>query len=128
MKVEIPLTTEDKENKVAYGKRDVIHIKHLERDEHFFTTWDEVRAIWDEIPDTFGVDDLKSKLKSHGRNVDNAHLLIRYYLSHPNFKCKIAKSEPIKVAKIYNYGISKEVVSELGVEKEVIGGYEQEEV
>jgi len=61
-----------------------------------FETFEEVRRLFDRMPDEFGAEDVgKSGLTGSRR-----HMLVRHFAEHPSFPCEIETRSPLRVVKL----------------------------
>ncbi|WP_406675872.1 DUF7528 family protein [Salarchaeum japonicum] len=61
-----------------------------------FETFDEVRRLFDRLPETFDADDLSKA----GLTGSRRHMLVRHFAEHPGFACELESRSPIRARKL----------------------------
>ncbi|MEE6209844.1 hypothetical protein U3A55_06740 [Salarchaeum sp. III] len=61
-----------------------------------FETFDEVRRLFDRLPETFDADDLAKA----GLTGSRRHMMVRHFAEHPGFACELDSRSPIRAKKL----------------------------
>lgn len=60
-----------------------------------FDCFDELRALYDDLPAEFTAEDVTGSGVSGGRR----HMLVRHFAEHPTFDCELVSRQPLTVQK-----------------------------